>query len=252
MKTIQYISDFHLDFHQYPIYSLKGLIKETRVTDSPDILIIAGDLMAAVAKNNNEFKLYLSYLSDFYQNIIYVPGNHDYYNSELEHTDEVFNKIESKISNLHILNDKKIIIDGQGFVGGTLWHKAENSPRFSFLKENISDYVQIPKASFLKKNMDTIKFFEKNIKSGDIVISHHMPHEKCISDLWKNNQLNMFFCNYDLENLILDLEPSYFIYGHTHTNIPDFKIGNTTFCINTWGYFSIEKDEMSRTKRIIF
>ena len=122
---------------------------------------------------------------------------------------------------------------------------------FGVKKNRMNDYRYIEDASFLEKNIESVSFLENNIEPGDVVFSHHIPHEGCLSEGYRNDSLNIFFVNYDLEQLILDKKPSHWVYGHSHEQKEEFTVGKTVLCCNPWGYFNIEPDRMSRTKRIV-
>jgi len=47
--------------------------------------------------------------------------------------------------------------------------------------------------------------------------------------------LNEAFC-VEKTNFILKNEIDYWIYGHSHRNVADFKIGNTKMVTNQFGY----------------
>lgn len=68
---IQLCSDLHLD--QINFYSNENL-----VYPEGDVLVLAGDIchVCEIEKHSNFFK----YLDDNFQYIVYVPGNHEFYN----------------------------------------------------------------------------------------------------------------------------------------------------------------------------
>ncbi|MBQ0090139.1 MAG: hypothetical protein KBT27_12510 [Prevotellaceae bacterium] len=61
-----------------------------------------------------------------------------------------------------------------------------------------------------------------------IVVSHHLPSQILVSDCFKGSSLNDAF-SLEQGNWI------YWIYGHSHVNIPG-RIGQTTFLSNQLGY----------------
>ena len=68
-----------------------------------------------------------------------------------------------------------------------------------------------------------------------VVITHHLPSEHCNADEFKGSNLNEAFCVEKTE-FILNSNVDYWIYGHSHRNKDDFKIGNTKMVTNQLGY----------------
>jgi hypothetical protein len=75
-----------------------------------------------------------------------------------------------------------------------------------------------------------------------IVVSHHLPTFKNYPEKYRFSQLNSGFA-VELSDLIEPSNADYWIAGHTHEIVPDFKIGNTTITTNQLGY--VERREHS-------
>ena len=67
-----------------------------------------------------------------------------------------------------------------------------------------------------------------------IVVSHHLPSQILVSDCFKGSNLNDAFSS-EQGNWIAESKMKYWIYGHSHVNIPG-QIGQTTFLSNQLGY----------------
>ena len=67
-----------------------------------------------------------------------------------------------------------------------------------------------------------------------IVVSHHLPSQILVSDCFKGSSLNDAFSS-EQGNWIAGSNIKYWIYGHSHVNIPG-RIGQTTFLSNQLGY----------------
>ena len=86
----------------------------------------------------------------------------------------------------------------------------------------------------LQANCSTLLFLKKELQQGDILITHHLPSNKCVSDFFEGNSYNCFFVG-DIENIILQQKPSVVIYGHTHES-NYFDLDGVKFYCNPYGY----------------
>lgn len=68
-----------------------------------------------------------------------------------------------------------------------------------------------------------------------IVVTHHIPTFFNYPEKYRYSELNTAFAT----ELLDFIEPSsvdYWIFGHSHEMVPDFKIGKTTLTTNQLGY----------------
>jgi hypothetical protein len=83
-----------------------------------------------------------------------------------------------------------------------------------------------------------------------VVITHHVPTFKNYPPEYKSDYLNEAFATI-LDNLILEATPDYWIYGHHHRNIPEFKIGHTKMLTNQLGYVQQNENSLFRPDKCI-
>lgn len=114
MKKIQYCSVLHLEFQKDRNFLTKNPIKPVG-----DIMILAGDIVPFVAlKEHNRF---FDELSEKFETVFWVPGNHEFYHSDLIHYSEQYNKEIRK--NIFLVHNQVIKIDNLKLVFSTLWTK---------------------------------------------------------------------------------------------------------------------------------
>jgi len=219
----QIASDLHLDFN--------ALLKNKIPVIEPyaDLLIMPGDLCEC----KNLFES-LKKFCDLFKEVIYVPGNHDYYDSSFQEVEDELSQAESVFKNLYVLENRIVEIENKRILGTTLWF--ENDPNNILYSRYLSDFDLINGfvPTVYDKNAKAKAFLEKFMKKGDIVVTHHMPHHKSIAPEYKGDQLNRFFyCN--MEELISEREPSIWIHGHTHHSF-DYKANKTRIVCNPFGY----------------
>jgi Icc-related predicted phosphoesterase len=217
----QFISDLHLDFHKdcgadfiekFPVLA--------------DTLVIAGDI--------SEYNLVADILTSFstkYKDVVYVPGNHEYYNTNKKGLALELAKVPK---NVHTLVRNTITIAGQRFVGSTLWFDPEFVSNDK--KSLIADFAYIKDFNlwYADEYWKDVQFFRAAIKPGDVVITHHAPSQKQIAEKYIGSPLNIFFAN-NLDNLILQTKPKYWLSGHTHQR-HSYIIGDTQLEVNPFGY----------------
>ena len=196
-----------------------------------EVLILAGDV--------GEFHWWqesfdrIRALSEKYEHVLYIAGNHDYYGTTLQGGDAKFCQVEDKLPNFHFLEQKLFEIDGVKFAGCALWFKED--PSGWIYEKWMSDFAQIKhfKPAVYDRNLDSQKFL-RELQDIDVVITHHMPTQFSVHEKYAGDPCNRFFlCAVD--DVILDLQPKFWIHGHTH--IPfDYHLGDTRVVCNPMGY----------------
>ncbi|MBU2554196.1 MAG: metallophosphoesterase [Bacteroidetes bacterium] len=232
---IQYASDLHIEFPEN-----KAFLKANPLKPVGDILVLSGDIVPFAVMNKHDD--FFSYVSDHFENTYWIPGNHEYYYSDLKNRTGAFH--EKIKENVHLLNNTVIHHGEVDLIFSTLWShigmtnqwKIENSlSDFQVIKSEGNklttwQYNQIHEecTSFLKEALLT-----KINKS--VVVSHHAPTFYNYPEKYKGDALNEAFA-VELFDLIERMGPKYWIYGHTHINNKDFTIAGTHVITNQLGY----------------
>lgn len=111
---IQYCSDLHLEFPTNERY-----LKANSIKPEGEILLLAGDIIPfAEMEKVTDF---LSFLSDSFERTYWIPGNHEYYRSEITERTRTFH--EKIRRNLSLLNNTTIEHKGVRLLFSTLWSK---------------------------------------------------------------------------------------------------------------------------------
>ena len=107
---VQIFSDLHLEFHKtYP-----------QIKRYADTLILAGDIGCI---NKTCFKKFIHYVSNNWDKIYYVLGNHEYYHSEKTYHNlkTLYKHFFSEFKNITLLDKSYEIVGNTCFIGCTLW-----------------------------------------------------------------------------------------------------------------------------------
>jgi Icc-related predicted phosphoesterase len=230
---IQIISDLHQEFG-YTELSF----------DNADIVVLAGDINLGTKG--------IEWIKTKIPNkpVIYVLGNHEYYKGSYPKT---LNKIKelAQNSNVFLLEDSFVDIDGIRFHGATLWTDFSifGDPRYyGFVCQNgMNDYKQIRRdPSYSKmRSIDIFKIhqfsrawlqesLENSKKLKNIVVTHHAPSIKSVPEHFKDDPLTSAYAS-NIEDFIMEHQPLYWIHGHIHTP-SRYKIGETEIICNPHGY----------------
>jgi Icc-related predicted phosphoesterase len=234
---IQVLSDLHHEFGFRDI-SFTGA----------DLIIFAGDTNLGTKG--------IEWIRSRIKNIpvIYILGNHEYYKGSYPKT---LHKIilAAEGTNIHVLENETLVLDGVSFHGATLWTNFElfGNPRIngSICQEKMNDYKVIRKDPTYSKlrSIDTYNIHQCSLKwltnsleasstMQNIVITHHAPSIKSIPKQYLNDIISSAS---NLEDFILKYQPEYWIHGHIHQP-SRYSIGETTVLCNPHGYIN-EKDE---------
>ncbi len=223
------MSDLHLEFHRdHGISFLKSLDPS-----GVDILVLAGDV--TVLRDYYWSQDILSEFCSKYNKVLMVCGNHEYYNTDVGTAERHLNAIEYNLTNLHVLRHGGVkVIDGQRFLGGTLWFRQEKNNRLHAQQMNDFHVIDGFDPWVYEENKLTVQGLQDNLCENDVVVTHHLPSSKSIHPKFQKSSLNRFFVC-DVEDLMVARKPKLWIHGHTHCPI-DIKIGSTRVFANPMGY----------------
>lgn len=231
--NIALLSDLHLErfTFQEAIRFIKGFDP-----NGIDVLVLAGDILPVKLG-----AAFLELFAERYKNVVYVGGNHCWWGQSVEKTQKILQALS--IPNFHYLENKTVEIDGQRFLGATLWFDQKEVERLGHDWQDWSDFITIQGSYpwIYEQNKLTIEWLENNIQAGDVVVSHHMPSYQCVAPQFKGSQYNCFFAN-DLDDLIIRKEPKYWFSGHTHSSY-DLTINKTRLVSNPYGYHDREVND---------
>lgn len=218
--TFQIASDLHLE----KVDELRPKVEDF-ITPSCEILVLAGDIGSIYKIEQLEY--FLKSACGLFHYVFYVPGNNEYYLPEkgnfkfipFERLRAQLRQLEEKISNLVIFDQTSVRIDDVLFIGCTLWSDLQETrfPRFFMKIPDMTDaryrFLHAADLKYIKEMLSYCA--EKKLKS--IIVTHHVPSFTPMTE--KQSQFkykNLYASN--LEALIVESAPLYWIYGHIHQN----------------------------------
>ena len=213
-RLLQVCSDLHLEHEDIVESNFPDIIRPCA-----EILVLAGDIGDPFSEI---FERFITYCSKHFTFVLFVSGNHEYYNHTILQADQCIERLFSYFTNVIYLNNRSFEYEGITFVGSTLWSSIsgagdKQSEIFISCKyHSISGFT--PEQCNTK--FDTNLEFIKNIiskKENVVVITHHAPSYKCISDEFIGSKLNVIFATH-LDDLLEHPNLIGWIYGHTHHN----------------------------------
>ena len=222
--NFQISSDLHIDqlkSFEYCEYSeYKKMIYPVS-----DILILAGDICHI--DNLPTYSNFFSYLNNNFSYIIYIPGNHEFYNKKslkIQELEEYIKSFLKNYCNFIYLNNKSVLINDTLFTGSCLWcaPSIEPPPWFN---------ININKDEIYKMYKESVNYLKKvsSIKHDKhVVITHYPPIHINLKFKGKKDIYSEYYIN---SNIWLDSSPKYWIFGHTHNNFNEL-INDTHYISN--------------------
>jgi predicted phosphohydrolase len=236
VSKIQYASDLHLEFPKN-----KEFFNDNPLVPNGDILILAGDIVPfAIMDKHQDF---FSFISDNFQMTYWIPGNHEYYYFDAATKSGTF--YEEIRSNVILLNNSVVQLKDTKLIFSTLWSKISPANQWN-VERGLSDFHVIKykgnrftAEAYNQLHADCINFLNQELQvdksAKNVVVTHHVPTFKKYPKIYKNSTLNEAFA-VELFDTIEASKVDYWIYGHSHHNTSDFKIGNTQMLTNQLGY----------------
>ena len=233
---IRLLSDLHLEHsHRHPPF-------EVPPTDA-DVVVLAGDI------DNGTRAIDWAEAAFPGQAVLYVPGNHEYYDADMASATEALNARAQRSPNVRLLDNDELVIDGVRFLGSTLWtdfaltgrenmdHAMAESRKYvvDFRKIRLGRDFLTPQQtidlhghaiSFLQSRLD------QPFAGNTVVITHHAPHPGSVHPRWDGSPVNAAFVS-DLTRLLG--KSALWFHGHTHDSF-DFTVHGTRVLANPMGY----------------
>ena len=269
---IKVVSDLHLEFSDINIQNNEGC----------DVLILSGDIMVAQDLHDHPHMEYGMYSADLaglgrrqatalrfrdflkrvsfqFPHVIYVAGNHEFYNGKFFAGLDYLREECAKYPNVYFLEQDTKVIDDVVFVGGTLWTDCNKMDPltlhglsdmmndFRIIRHDYAGYRTLKPADIVERHRRTLEYFKivlsENKDKTCVVVGHHSPSFQSCSEYYKHDHIMNGGYHSNLEDFILD-HPQIALWTHGHTHYPfDYYIGDTRIICNPRGYQSAGYDE---------
>jgi predicted phosphodiesterase len=210
-----------------------------------DVVILAGDIARPVEA--------VAWACGLRKPILYVPGNHEFYGGSVDATlDEL--KALSAGTNVRVLDDDAVALDGIRFLGTTLWTDFllfGRDQRDAAMREGqrfLRDFTRIrasddPLTPFTPE--DAAARFDRHSRwlqaqldqpfdGPTVVITHHAPSRASIHPRFAGSVLNACFVS-NAEHLLGGDRVQLWVHGHTHDSF-DYVVNGTRVVCNPRGY----------------
>jgi hypothetical protein len=265
---IKLVSDLHLEFSDCYINNDEGA----------DVLILGGDIciaqdlhdhpepantadQAAIANGTGlgrrqmtaqRFRDFFKRCSFQFPHVIYIMGNHEFYNGKFYAGINYMREECAKYPNVYMLEQDMKIIDDVVFVGGTLWtnmnrrdpltmHAIEGMMNdFRIIRNDARNYAAMSALDVAIRHDKTLAYIEHIVHEHRnkkcVVVGHHSPSFQSVHPTYAHENLMNGGYHSDLSEFILD-HPQIKLWTHGHTHHPfDYMIGETRIVCNPRGY----------------
>ena len=235
---IQYASDLHLEFQDNSRF-----LRNNPMIPVGDILLLAGDI-GYLGDNSYNLHPFWDWASDNFRQTLVIPGNHEFYKSGDLAT--IQNGCIAEIRpNVKCYYNTVVTIDDIDFILCTLWSTIRIENAF-ITQQSVSDFYRIAYNGrlliphfFNQVHQESVAFLHDAVKATNnpkrVVVSHHVPTALCMAEEFKNSRINGAFVA-ELHEFIHENQIDYWIYGHSHRNMPEIDINGTKMLCNQLGY----------------
>ena len=207
-----------------------------------DVIVFAGDIHMyhqVFAKIYDILDDYMNVHSNI-PDVVYVPGNHEYYDNDIDYVNNYLKQTFDEFSTFHYLRLSKpaVTIRGVDFVGDILWGDGgDHNPVAEYdIKSRVADFRYITNGgdkftpevmNRLNKNgrKSIINALSKSKSDKTVVVSHYLPSYECVSERFVGSFVNGAFAS-EQSNVMDAYNPNVWLFGHTHDQV-DTQIFNT-------------------------
>jgi len=231
---IHLLSDTHNEFKEFtPSSSAKNT----------DIVVLAGDIdikARGIAWARKTFAC----------PVLYVPGNHEFYNGHLTNTLKKM-RLEA-CDRVHVMDNDEFIFKGVRFLGATGWTDYSltgNVPLAEldaqqelndFKKIREDGYRKVRPLDFLKRNSTTKNWLRDRLNESfdglTVVITHHAPSILSLRDHCRNSDGSHLDAAYaNRWESLMGGSLALWLHGHSHFSV-DYDLYGTRVISNPCGY----------------
>lgn len=248
---LQYASDLHLEF---PVN--REFLRLYPLQPVGEVLVLAGDIVPfAVMDKHKDF---FSYVSDHFETTYWLPGNHEYYRFDIAEKSGVLH--EKIRNNVFLVNNTSVVHGNVKLIFSTLWSKISPSHQWQ-IERSMNDFRVIKYKGFRfsgehynQLHEESLAFIQNDLKTVKAekvaVFTHHCPTFMNYPEHYKGDVLNEAFA-VELHDLIEASNISCWVYGHHHSNIPEFSIGDTKLITNQLGYVQRNEHRLFESNKVI-
>lgn len=246
------LSDAHLEF--------SGHWAPPRV--EADLAILAGDIFPGAYDFPDGVRAELLRHLLLDHEVVYVPGNHEYYHFHMAKCRAAWADYENAINSeghphqLHILDNQSVMIDDVHVIGSTMWTSfGGHKPMVMMACQNgMNDYHHIKKSYEMQNGASShstvpitpddvygihceSRLFvadelSKKLGRKRLVVTHHAPTKLSIHKEYKDRGiLNEAYAN----DFNYEMDADAWVHGHIH-NRADYVVGDCRVMANPRGY----------------
>jgi Icc-related predicted phosphoesterase len=268
MRCLIY-SDLHLEFEHVCNVPLLSSIPSLPDLDLFDVIILAGDI-GKIYSDNDHLYHFLSYLNQLDKPVVFVLGNHEYYDCK-DGWDEAPAYLKEQVKalkNVNVLHKDTFKYNNYTFIGATLWTRCgeqeQNNGEYSRCSSGSNDFCKITKANgepitaddVFARHIDEKKYLKQQLELANlenrktIVVSHMSPlavDTLVENGVWQDRNIDKRLTNKELkspfkfyttdlsEELIRNYTPSLLVHGHIHYSLDVMECSTRIVC-NPRGY----------------
>ncbi len=235
------------DLHEEYAYKLGALEFEAIAAD---VTILAGDIANGVRA------IEVAKRPAFAQSqVIVVPGNHEYYDGQIDKVLAQMRAAAAATPNIHLLDQNSVTIQGVRFIGATLWtdyalHGIDQvdvaiqaaSPLMVDYRLIRADTGELfSAADSIALHYRARHWLDEQLRSvtstspaaaKTVVVTHHAPHPLSVHSRFAGNAVNPAFVS-DLSELMGVAQ--LWVHGHAHNGF-DYQVDGTRVVANPAGY----------------
>ena len=230
-ESFALISDIHLPHYGRHRMALADSIGADG--DEGTTLVLAGDIIDSVCFDTDWNIESLKRLGGKYKQVVWVLGNHEFIDHSPNETLDMANELAIE-SGIKVLENDAIDFGSFRLHGATGWYPYQTMNEV--YQRKMIDFRRIRHFSpwVYEQHAVTRRYLNENVQQPDIVVTHHLPHARCVHPKWEYSSINRFFVGH-FDEILATNKPAYWLCGHSHE--PDQRLINETMCLrHPYGY----------------